>query len=174
MSVKVTIEDKGAKEVFARLKELKGHKITIGFQGADGSKKHPGATLNVATIALYNEFGTDAGNPSRPFMRSTIFENRARIARMAAALYKSVITGKRSPLKASSELGEFVAKLMVERIDNASSWAEPNKEATIERKGHSRPLLGGDPQRSIAPGTMRDSISWAVKKNGSVLARGKP
>ena len=173
MSVKVTIKDTGADALFLVLKDLRGLSITVGFQTEKGGKIHPLATVNVATIALYNEFGTITGSPARPFMRTTLIEGKDKIAAEAALQFKRAIVGEITPVEASSRLGAFIVKLMRERIDKAGAWAVPNALSTVKKKGHAMPLLGGDPRKKVARGTMRDSLTWAVRRGGSILAEGK-
>ena len=66
-----------------------------------------------------------------------------------------------------------MAKMVRDRIERANAWATPNAPATIERKGHSKVLRGGDPAKNVAPGTMLGAVTWEVRRGSSVLARGK-
>lgn len=172
MSVRVTIKDTGAKELFARLQQLKGLTVTVGFQGTEGSAPHPLAGITVAMVAMFNEFGT-INAPARPFLRSAIIEGKAQITRAFAAEYKKVVDGTRSPVEASGNVGKVMAELVRKRIEKANAWATPNAPSTIEKKGHSKVLRGGDPKKNVAPGTMLESVTWEVRRGSSVLARGK-
>lgn len=172
MSVKVTYTDKGLKELMDRLKDLQGLSITIGFQGREGGAIHPLATVPVAQIAAFNEFGTiDA--PARPFLRTAIIDNKDQIAKAFAVEYAKVVEGKSAPVEASSEVGKVMVALVRKRIETANSWATPNAPSTIEKKGHARVLRGGDPRKNVAEGTMLNAVTWEVRRGQAVLARGK-
>lgn len=145
--------------------------LTIGFQGESGGRSHPDANVNVATVALYNEFGT-IESPQRSFLRSTMFERRAEIAAAFAKELRPVVMGKRKAVDGLSAVGAIVAKFVRQKIDQAGSWAVPNEIATIKKKGHSQPLRGGDILTGSSGGTMKKAVSWAVRRGGVVLATG--
>lgn len=171
MSAEVTKIDHGLAKLWTNLAELGQLDLAIGFLGENGSAIHPGTDVSIATIALYNEFGT-IDSPARNFLRSTMFERRQDIADVFAREMAQVAQGKRQPVEATSNAGRAIAHMVRERIDRAPSWATPNAPSTIDKKGHDRPLLGGDPAKRIAPGTMRNAVGWAVRRGGSVIAEG--
>lgn len=172
MSVEVQFEDSGLKALWKNLGELDGLEIELGFIGRDGAMRHPLARVSMATIAMYNEFGTiDA--PARPFMRSMFLEHKREIAQAFAVAYAAVVEGKRDPEDATADVAALMAKLMRQRIDRSRSWAVPNAVSTIEKKGHSHPLIGGDIEKNVAGGSMKEAIGYAVLRNGTEVRTGK-
>lgn len=165
--VEFIYKDLGAKKIGERLNELNNLALTIGFQGATGLTMYANGKINVATVALYNEFGTK-DSPARPFMRRTINENLREIEAAFAFAFAQVVELKAKPIPAMAAVGRFIAQAMVEAIDTALSWAIPNSEGTIFAKGANRPL--------IDTGLMKKSITWAVRKGGPlgpVVKQGK-
>lgn len=158
-NVEFIYKDMGAAKIGERLDELNNLSLTIGFQGAtalvlyDKGSNPP----NVATVALFNEFGTQ-NMPARPFMRQTITANLQEIQVAFAVAFKEVIELRSAPIEAMNAVGRIVAEMMVDAIDRASTWAVPLAESTVEAKGHAEPLF--------ETGLMKKSITWAVHKNG--------
>ncbi|MCK5090718.1 MAG: hypothetical protein KAQ88_12140, partial [Hyphomicrobiaceae bacterium] len=160
-NIEFVYKDMGAKKISEQLDYLGELFLTIGFQGATALAIYPDRTtpINVATVALYNEFGTQNA-PARPFMRRTITDNMREIQAEAAKNFAKVAALKLSAIDAMNEIGRFVAQKMVDRIDKSPSWAIPNAESTILDKGHDHPLIG---KRTL----MKKSITWAVRKGGA-------
>lgn len=157
--------------ILTELAELRTLSLTLGFQGEKGAAIHPMAEVPVATVAMFAEYGTiDA--PARSFLRSTMFERRADIAKAFAAELGKVAAGKATALEGMSAVGKATAAMIREKIERARGWATPNKPSTIAKKGHSQPLRGGDANGSYDGGVMLDAVTWAVRKNGSIVAEG--
>ena len=78
-NIQFVYKDMGAKKISEQLDYLGELFLTIGFQGATALALYPNKStpINVATVALYNEFGTQNA-PARPFMRRTITRQHAR------------------------------------------------------------------------------------------------
>lgn len=171
MSAEVKVIDHGLRPIMEALAELSQLTLTIGFQGATGAAIHPSADVPVATIALYAEFGT-INAPARSFLRSTMFERRKDIARLYAVELGKVVGLKQKPVEALSNVGAGVVEMVREKINRARTWAVRNAESTIERKGHAQPLIGGDAEKALVGGKMRDSVTWAVRKAGAIVAEG--
>lgn len=156
-NVEFIYKDMGAAKIGERLDELNNLSLTIGFQGATAMTMYPDGRINVATVALFNEFGTQ-NMPARGFMRRAIAENLAEIQNEFAVHFAAVVELREKPIEAMDAIGRFVAEKMVEAIDTASTWAAPLAPSTVKSKGHAEPLF--------ETGLMKKSITWAVHKNG--------
>ena len=159
-------KDLGAKKMSKQLDLLNNMALTIGFQGASGLTKYE-TGINVATVALFNEFGTQ-NMPARGFMRRSIAQNLGEIKAEFVTQIAKVVLLEQTAIQAMVKMGRFLAGLMKASLDSAASWAVPLAPSTIEGKGHDTPLIETE--------LMRDSITWAVRKGGvggSILRQGK-
>lgn len=172
-----TINDEPLQRVMRFLGELRHLHSTVGLQGAEGGRTHPLADVPVAQVGAWGEFGTIHA-PARPFMRSSIIEGERSLAQgFADAIARGIERAAKGEEPAEAVMldgGLVAAKLMKERIQSSPGWAEPNAELTKRNKGHDQPLLGGDPRKGVAPGTMHDAISAAVRREGAIVRGGKP
>lgn len=177
MAVTITFEDRGLEDLRERLRTLRRHTLTIGFQGADGRQRYA-TGITVATVAAIQEFGTGAnsvhaGIPARSFLRSTLFEQRTRIETSMALAVQAVVDGRLGPIAALSNAGRVIAGLVETKIQNSLSWAKHNAQATIEKKGFDYPLHAGT-DNGIEK--LSRSVSWAVRRGsdrGQILAQGR-
>jgi phage gpG-like protein len=145
------INGKAFDELRARLK-AEHSKINV---GVPGSQKETDGTP-VALIAAVHEFGSPAqGIPERPFLRTTIQENRGKYVQLNRRNLVAVLNGKMTVEQALGQLGE-VAKGDVQ-LHIASGTFAPLKAATIKRKGSMSPL--------IDTGQLRQSITWEVSND---------
>lgn len=159
-------KDLGAKKIGKQLDLLNGMALTIGFQGASGLTKYS-TGINVATVALYNEFGTP-NMPARGFMRRSVRENLGEIKSEFVGQIAKIVTLEQTSLQAMVEMGKFMATLMKVSLGTAAFWAEELAPSTIAGKGHDIPLIETE--------LMVKSISWAVRKGspmGPILKQGK-
>jgi hypothetical protein len=164
--VEFSFKDTGASKISKQLDILNGHVITIGFQGSTALVKYPGGP-NVATVAMFNEFGTE-NMPERQFMRRTVSANRQKIGAESARLLGQVATLKLGAMEALDQLGRFVAEAMSAQIDQSKRWATPNAPSTADAKGGDQPL--------VDTGLMQESITWAIRKGselGPIVKEGK-
>ena len=83
------------------------------------------------------EFGTFLV-PSRPFIRTTITENKIMLKKQVRALLKKFLF---KPEEIQKRLAVYLVTLMHARIDTAPLWAVPLKASTIAFKGHNKPLI---------------------------------
>jgi hypothetical protein len=169
----VTRKDKGLGALIRRLRSLDGLTLDIGILGSDGVAMYNG-TINMATVAQYNEFGTDGsddpknknkGIPARSFMRGTLLAHQNEIVAFVSKRLEMVIQDLDTSKGAATAIGVFISDLISKRIANAKSWAAPNSATTIEKKGFDNPLH--DSLR------LSKAISWRMKKNGTQVATGK-
>jgi hypothetical protein len=170
-NVTFTYRDMGAKKIGERLDQLNSLSLTIGFQGQTALELYPDGKINVATVALYNEFGTQ-NMPARGFMRRAITENLNAIQGEFGKHFAMVVELRETPIEAMFAVGRFVADAMVDAINTSTTWAAPNAPSTVENKGHAHPL--------IETQLMKKSITWAVRSGsalgaalGSVVAEGQ-
>lgn len=105
---------------------------------------------NVATVAFWNEYGTEK-IPPRPFMRTTIAQNRENWVEMVRKLVP-VHGADLSLLKLGEEMkGKLVFSIL--------NWVEPpNAPYTIKKKGFNKPLVSSaQMSRSISYELTSDS-----------------
>jgi HK97 gp10 family phage protein len=165
--VEFIYKDTGAKKIGQRLDELNNLALTIGFQGQTALELYPDGKINVATVALFNEFGTQ-NMPARGFMRRAVSENLNEIQNELAVHFAKVVELRETPIEAMHAVGRFVAEKMVEMIDTAGAWAAPLAPSTVKAKGHADPLF--------ETGLMKKSITWAVRTGGvlgSIVSEGQ-
>lgn len=172
MSVSVTLKKRGLEILVGNLRALGRHVLTIGFQGPDGVQQYEGG-INVATVALYNEFGTKS-IPARSFLRSTMFQQRNKIekimARAAKRVLENVDTFSPNPavIESLSTAGAEIVALVDTKLVRSRGWAKRNAPSTVAKKGFDYPLHD--------TGKLEGLVSWAVRSGsaqGPILAQGK-
>ena len=138
-SVSLTIA--GGDKLAAKLAQIAGKlgsggTLAVGFlEGATYPSKPDGDSINVASVAFFNEFGTTRA-PPRPFFR-----------RMIAA--KSPQWGKLLATAAKKHDYDFVQTLNTmgsiiqgELVDSINAFTTPAlAPSTVKRKGFSTPLV---------------------------------
>lgn len=92
-------------------------------------------TVNVATVATWNEFGTGTA-PPRPFFRNMI---RKKSHEWGPALVRLLKATNWKVQNSLAMLGEGIAGQLKESIIDTNS--PPNKPSTIAAKGHSKVLV---------------------------------
>lgn len=162
MSATVTENTEGLDLLRKRLAELKGLRLTLGFQGSKGATLYENGA-NVATVAFWQEFGT-IDIPARSFLRSTMIEKRGDIVRAFAVELRPVFERGRDPVKALAAVGAKVAAMVKRKIDTSRQWATPNAPSTVAKKGDDFPLHESD--------LMSESVTYAVRRGPSILAEG--
>lgn len=165
--VQFTYRDMGAERIGEQMSALGNLALTIGFQGQTALVLYDRGEVNVATVALFNEFGTQ-NMPARPFMRRSVAENLRELQDELATHFGAVAELRETAIEAMDAVGRFMAEKMVEAIDTAPTWAAPLAPSTIKRKGHADPL--------VETGLMRKSITWAVRTGGplgSIVSEGQ-
>jgi len=133
--MRLKIEDKLFRKIQREINKLTSAKIKIFFDGQQ------------ATIAAFQEFGT-INIPARPFMRTAIAIGDAAIVAIRKRLIKAVFEGRMLARAAADDLAEFIRKLIIKRIDDASAWAIPLAASTVAAKGSSAPLRDTDRMRN--------------------------
>ena len=129
--------------------------VSVGFFD---TARYPDGTP-VATVAMWNEFGTRSADgsvhtPERPFFRNALQKSKRKISRL--------IADEVDPKKmiVSRETAERVGALVQGEIQKeiVSLRSPPNAPSTIRQKKSSNPLIGGAP----TSGTMRLAVTWNV------------
>lgn len=158
MSQTFKYRDLGAKKKMAAFKELSELAVVVGYPGdgpmhasADGEKSN----FTVAQLAVVHEFGSPVNNvPARPFMQQTWWRNRHETKKKSLMAFYMAITAHWSPKQALQNLGLFYEDKVRDTIDNG--YFRPLKQATIEAKGSSKPLIDtGDLRRRVATKVVR-------------------
>lgn len=160
----ITYKDLGAKKIFEQLADLGTYDLTIGFQGVEGREFHPEAKVSLATVALFNEYGT-INMPARSFLRSTMKEKADVIVRLFAENTAQVATGEATAIEALRRTGNGIVALVKEKILTSRQWAVPNTEATLRSKGRNKPPL-------IDTSYMIKNLTWAIRRDGLILEKG--
>ena len=97
--------------------------------------------LPVAKVARWNEFGTKAGIPERPFMRRTMMEHEKEwIETLKTLVQREIDKDKNIDIdKVLKKFGELVKGDIQQTILNGGFVK--NSKATIKKKGFDMPLV---------------------------------
>ena len=152
MSVKIKDRITGdGKKLFDKLKEIKELEARVGFQSGKATEEDG---TDICDIAAWNELGNEH-IPSRPFIRNSVDNHSDEINSFLMEKRNDLVNGA-SARQVLNEIGVFQKDLIQAEIVNGSF--EPNAEATIKKKGSSKPL--------IDTGRMRQSVNYVVQKKG--------
>lgn len=127
------------------IKSYNNEKLKVGF--INGATYPDGES--VANVAFENEYGTNK-IPPRPFMRSTVSQNKEKWVKNIKALVQNKDT--ETALLQTGEMikGDFVYSIL--------NWDEPpNSAMTIKKKGFNKPL--------VDTGLMSRSISYELESD---------
>lgn len=136
--------DMGMEAVVAEIQKLNNSYVTVGFQQGTVTRaqtkgqRSQKAGLSIPQIAAQNEFGTDK-IPARPFMRTAVDSNRAKIDKAINGEYDKVVAGTSTVKKSLNLLGLFMTALIQKQI--RATHYPPNAPSTIARKKSSHPLI---------------------------------
>lgn len=145
-------------KIVALLDGLTGTRVDIGILPEEGNQLVGDATL--AQIALWNEYGTSE-IPARPaFRQFTQSDVASRAGEQLTADLQQADTAEDCEM-ALARFGERMAEGLWTSIDNFIN--PPNAEATVKKKGFNKPL--------VETGRLRDSVAWALSKNGTRLKK---
>lgn len=151
MSDKVKLDDRVWKELRAQVSEASKMHVRVGvFQ--DSGFADDGETT-IAEIAAIHEYGAPGANiPERSFIRRTFNEQKNSLEQMMLRLARLVLSEKADVPQALNQLGAWGAAAVKNTI--RKRIPPPLKQATIDRKGSSTPL--------VDTGQLLDSITWEV------------
>ena len=130
--------DPGIGKMINNLKELDGKSVEAGYFGGFAQKK-----------AMWQEYGTSRGIPSRPFIRNALYDNENRFVSFILPYIQDILEGG-SADGVFDALGPFI--VMSIKISISSGDFIALAPSTIKKKGHSKPL--------IDTGAMYGAVSW--------------
>lgn len=139
-------EGKGLKKLINYIQGLTKQDVVVGV-----TRSSNGARGN-AIIAASHELGL-GNNPERSFLRSTMIEQADKYAKLIGETIPQAIKSGTSERDAYSKLGTIAMNDVKLKI--ASGPFTPLKQATIDRKGSSKPLIDS--------GNLRQSITWEIR-----------
>lgn len=124
------------KSLMKRYKALSSAKdVDVGFFP---QHTHPEAHVPVATVAAWNEWGTNGIHPTppRPFFRHSIETYSAEWAELIRVSLKATNYDAKATLTAVGQLVAMRIKAVIK------AWSEPpNSAATVRTKGFNDPLV---------------------------------
>lgn len=144
MKIKVRREHSNKwEELKERNRKANGTHVRV---GVFSSEQHEGAEgIGLVELAAIHEFGSPAANiPERSFIRSTVNREHETIREYLTKAAKAVVHGDVTLERALNVLGLKLAAEMKRTITGRQTTGpEPQelKQATIDRKGSSTPLL---------------------------------
>lgn len=150
--------DLGWEEIKKDLENLDVSYVDVGIHEDAGD--YPDGTP-ISRVALYNEFGTRRGIPSRPFFRKTVDEKEDAIFIAIEAAYNAVLARTISPKIGLERIGFTMKEMIQGMIQTAAQWAKPLKPATIARKLRGGALRGPTPL--IQTELMFRAVQYKVK-----------
>lgn len=136
---------------FARLR------VEVGFFDTD---KYPDGT-SVAYVAAINEFGyVKGGIPSRPFFRTALQNNVAKMKSVSRLLVLQVVEGKIDPRQAVDQLGLYFAGKVSDSIRDGD-WA-PLAASTLAARQSRKRTPGVAEKPLIDTARMLQSVKHSV------------
>lgn len=144
------------------IEELNDLEIRVGFTGPNGSISYADG-ITVSNVAMYQEYGTKH-IPKRSFIRSSMLQQESKVAKIMEDAVQDIVMNDKSPIDAASDIGKKVSKIIYDKADSAPSWAIPNAQSTIDKKGSMKQLE--DSKKMI------NAIGWAVYKGSSIQKYG--
>lgn len=165
LSVKTPIWDQIMRYAKAQSKQAQESHVKVGILGADARRKSADGTLSMSELGLVHEYGTRDGRvPERSFIRRTFNQNRPELTKVCAEAAKRFIAGEDME-RVLNKLGAWGAAKVKATITEGEGVPPPLKQATIDRKGSSRPL--------VDTGQLKNSITWVVWMGRARDAKGR-
>lgn len=161
----LTFNRDGSQRAQAAIRSLGEWELLVGFVGPGSLEIEEGSALTLAQLGAIHEFGSDVEPgeigyvPERSFIRSTLANRRADIARLTAEQMRAVLAGKRTAEQALDAIGMQIVAWIKLAVMSGDGIPPPLAESTIERKGSSRPLV--DHGQLIAHG-----VNHIVRRKG--------
>ena len=141
LRLKVTTKmvDLGWRGIKKDYRVLHGSFVKVGFP-FEGKTSGEKTMDEIIQIALGNEFGIASKNiPERPFVRTTIDENRKKIQAVITQKYNAIVSGILTPRQALDRIGEKVKDMMEAKVFRGPF--APLAATTVFKKGHDNALL---------------------------------
>jgi len=146
MAIVKNTNGEGLKNLREHIGKLAQGKVLVGVPRSSN-----GARGN-AYIAMIHEFGL-GHNPERSFLRSTVYEQADKYAKIIAETIPQAVKSGMSERDAYARLGTIAVNDVKMKI--GSGPFAPLSQATIDRKKSSKPL--------IDTGALRQSISYEIR-----------
>jgi len=157
----VRVQDRGANDLLKRMRAAqRGMKVKVGVIGSEAAAPKTGASLTVADVASFHEFGL--GVPPRSWLREYVDENDAEIRRRLRKIAESVLRRKQDVRVGLNQLGGLLVGEIQARMASGPGWKELS-EAYVKRRGLSdrtARLIGASEQ-------LRSSITYVVEPGGA-------
>lgn len=138
---RVIRKDINLSRILRNIDDMDHVKSKVGFpKEAPVASGEQSQMSEIATIAVYNEFGTKR-IPARPFMQTAYRLNiRQRIPERLKIEARKVVLGKQDAMRGIGRVGAFLAS---ETKKVVRAWAAPaNKPSTMRaKKGVNNPLI---------------------------------
>jgi hypothetical protein len=153
---KVTFRDtdKGWQAMKRRAEAAAGDNVVVGVFGEKANTPHPeGQGMTIGEIVSIHEFG-EGNNHERSFIRETVDLFAKRIQKHQRKVADQYYVGKLTLEQALNQVGLFVQGEIRKRI--SKGIPPSNSDATIARKGSSKPL--------IDKGHLRAAVDYEVRK----------
>lgn len=161
-------KDLGYSRILGDLENIKGSFVTVGVHANEPPYMNGKEPVEVALVALVNEFGSRDGHvPERSFLRETFDTHYAEWKQETRDLLWEVIKGRITPEKALARLG---IKMSIQVQNTITQKSIPrNADSTVRRK----PDVGNNPlintrklHRSIAFQVNTWRFKGPVRKTG--------
>jgi hypothetical protein len=163
ITASVTKNDANYQAIVEAVAFLKKHEVCIGVpENTAGRRDEKGTPVNNAELLFIHTNGSPVNNiPPRPVLEPAIKANQDRVSDNLKKAVDAAVDGNKGAilpaLEAAGMDGQNIARNFF--TDSRNAW-EPNKPATIKRKGSARPLIDTD--------EMRKSITYVVREVGKV------
>lgn len=135
--------------------------VRVGVVGPSASERAGASEMTLAQLATIHEYGSGISPgqpghvPERSFLRSALAARRGDIAALITAQMKRILSRETDQEGALNAIGAQIAAWIKAPVLEGAGIAPPLKQATIDRKGSSRPLV--DTGQLIAHG-----VTWIV------------
>lgn len=156
-------------EYIKQVAALERFQLTVGFHQDKKTKRKEGGP-SMAQVAYWNEFGTDDGRvPSRSFMRSTVDENRSKIADLEQRLVKNLGAFGVPKKEDLERVGLWLQAKIQEKI---RSNIEPENADSVKARKEAKTRKGakGGVKTLIDTGQMVQSVTFKVTIGGASKA----
>lgn len=143
--VRITDRDRGYRALMRRIEQAALAKVVVGVLERQGGETQHGSEISVMSVAFIQEFGGGTV-PERSFLRAWAdthrTENAARLRRAATAVLRG--GDQERELRAiGREMADEVRAVMRGGVGPAL------RPETVEEKGDSTPLVGGQLEQAI-------------------------
>jgi hypothetical protein len=159
MSFLVDIQ-RNSGEMFQKITEaldvLNKHEVMVGIPDGGGVREGGDPVSNADLLFIHTNGSPVNGIPPRPVLSPAMEKNQDRISSLLRKAIDQALDGDKVGVMAALENAGLGGQNVARKYFTDSNDWKPNKDATIERKGSSRPL--------IDTGDMRKAITYVVRE----------